>query len=100
MVQILMTPGSQSNPLAFKKEDNTFYGSERDIRFDTSYEVKNVTTGKSEIFDFKQSTGPEFDPDTKWLYESKSGIKLVIGNDPRITKASAKAYLDHKLNRD
>ena len=96
MITIDLIPGSQKNHLRFDKEANTFFGSERNIKFATEYEVKNTISGKSEKFEFTHSTGPEFDSATQWVYKSESGILLIIGNDAEITKLNAEAYLKHK----
>jgi hypothetical protein len=96
MRTIALTPGTPS-PLTYVKEDNTFYGTEREIPFDTSYKVTNLKTGRSEQFDFVQSTGSEWDPKTRWIYKSPSGISLVISNDEEITALRADAYLKAKL---
>ena len=97
MTTINLSRGSKSNPLTFNKEDKTFYGTEREIPFDTSYEVKNLSTGASEVFSFVESTGSEWDPKTRWIYKSKSGLVLVISNDPQITKMRSDAYLKAKI---
>ena len=97
MRTINLTPGAVSNTLTFNKEDNTFYGTERDIPFDTSYEVKNTVSGQSEVFDFIESTGSEWDPKTQWIYKNKTGLSLIISNDERITKIREEAYLKAKL---
>ena len=79
-------------------ETNTFSMSERDVKFDTSYILTNPGTLGSMIFEFKESTGPEFHPSTKWIYSNEDKtIKLEVVNDPRITKIRAEAYLKHKL---
>lgn len=97
MITINLTPGAVSNPLKFNKANNTFYGTERDIQFDTSYEVKNTVSGQSEIFDFVESTGSEWDPKTQWIYKNKTGLSLIISNDERITKIREQQYLRAKL---
>jgi len=97
---ISISPGSSNNPVIFNKEDNTFYGNERNIPFDTTYEIKNMVSGKSEIFEFSHSTGSEFDPKTQWVYKSKSGINLVVGNDEKITNLRAENYLNAKLRKN
>ena len=84
----------------FSKENNLFTISEKDVTFDTKYSMKNPKTGNSKLFEFKESTGCEFDPNTKWIYKSEDGITLEVCNDPAITKLREKSYLNHKLNRD
>ena len=97
MKTINVTPNAKSNAVTFNKEENAFYGSERDIQFSTQYCIQNVSTGNSQVFDFKYSTGSEFDPNTKWVFESEKGVKLFICNDPEITKKHAEMYLAAKL---
>jgi len=81
----------------YNKETKTFYGSERNVKFDTSYKLINGLTGKRMVFNFKHSTGPEFDPKTQWVYKSEEGYTLSIGNDAEITKILAQNYLKGKL---
>jgi len=83
--------------LTYSTSTKTFYGSEKDIRFDTEYEVTSSETGNSRTFKFKRSTGPEFDPNTKWIYESECGLSLIISNDKEITERNAANYLAAKL---
>lgn len=86
---------------SYNKETKTFTFSEKDVPFDTSYEVLNPQTGNRVVFDFKESTGPEFDPTTKWIYRTADGrLTLEVCNDPKITYERSVAYLDHKLNRE
>lgn len=81
--------------------NRTIRVSEKIAGFDTSYTLKNPQTLIEDVFDFSHSTGPEFDPETRWVYKSKkSGLTLEVCNDAEITKLRSKAYLDHKLNRD
>lgn len=77
-------------------EDNSIIISERDVPFATSYDVKSSRTGEVRTFEFAHSTGPEFEPDTKWVYESEDGIVLEVANDPKMTKAAGEAYLRAK----
>lgn len=81
----------------YNVETKTFTMSEKDVRFDTQYNIKNLKTGNSELFDFVHSTGPEFDPNTKWIYKSQTGLTLEVCNDKEITEQLAKNYLEHKL---
>jgi len=74
---------------------------ERDVRFDTEYEIKNPRTGSSSMmFRFEKSTGPEFDPATRWIYWNlERNVKLEVCNDPHVTKLRADAYLKAKLRK-
>jgi hypothetical protein len=93
MKAINLTPGSEKNVLVYNHIESIFYGSERDIPFDTQYEVKNTSTGVSYVFEFSHSTGPEFDIKTQWIYTNEAtGRKIIISNDERITKRQAKMY--------
>lgn len=85
--------------LKYNKETNTFVGSEKDIRFATQYNVFNPKTGISRMFDLVNSTGPEFDPNTKWVYKSKEDVVLEICNDKEITARNAEMYLKAKMNQ-
>lgn len=90
-------------PYGYNAQYRTFYMTERYVPFDTEYNMFNPSTGRSMSFKFSHSTGPEFDPKTEWIYESPADgvidkMKLVITNDPQITAANAKAYLNHKVN--
>ena len=80
----------------FDKQAGVFYVDGRNIRFDTSYEVVNPMTGGSMIFDFKESTGSEWDPKTVWIYKSEEGYELRLSNED-VTPAHAEAYLEAKL---
>jgi hypothetical protein len=75
----------------------TFIVSEKGIPFGTEYEILNPKTGGRRKFKFTNSTGPEFDPNTKWIYESNDGILLEVCNDKQMTKIAAKNYLNAKL---
>jgi len=96
METIIINPEASNNIVAWNKNENSFYCSEKDVRFATTYNVLNAKSGKSMLFEFKNSTGPEFDPNTKWIYESNTGIKLIVCNDPKITANAAAAYLAAK----
>ena len=75
----------------------TFIVSEKGIPFGTEYEILNPKTGGSRKFKFTNSTGSEFDPNTKWIYESNDGILLEVCNDKQMTKIAAENYLKAKL---
>ena len=80
--------------LTYNKETATFYGSEKNIRFASTYEVEDEGTLRK--FEFSHSTGPEFDPSTTWVYVC-GYKKLIIANDAAITKINAANYLKAKL---
>jgi len=67
--------------------------SERDVRFDTTYELFNEKTNKGMEFEFKHSTGSEYAPDTKWIYKSKEGFILEVCNDARMVEQAKQSYL-------
>jgi hypothetical protein len=71
--------------------------SEKGIPFDTTYEILNPATEVSKKFEFKNSTGSEWEADTKWIYKSEDGITLEVCNDPHLVKERAAAYLAAKL---
>lgn len=86
---------------SYDKETKVFSFSEKHVPFATTYEVLNPKTGNKVTFDLSHSTGPEFDPDTRWVYKNKSSdVTVEVCNDATITKLRGDAYLDHKLNRE
>ena len=85
--------------LSYNKDNKTFTGSEKKVRFDTTYIVRSPKGGSKE-FKFSHSTGPEFDPNAKWIYKSDDGFTLEICNDAAITKKNADNYLAGKLRKE
>lgn len=81
----------------YDESRKTFVMSERGIPFGTTYVVKNPKTGGSRTFNLSHSTGPEFDPKTRWVYKSEDGINLEICNDAQMTKVASENYLKAKL---
>ena len=78
----------------------TFFISEKDVAFATTYEIVNPKTKQGKVFDFTHSTGSEWDADTRWVYATKDGeYTLWVGNDAEVTKARADAYLKGKLDK-
>ena len=68
------------------------------MKFATSYKLVDKS-GNYKIFNFEKSTGPEFDPNTEWIYKSEnSQITLVISNDATMTKVAAESYKTAKLS--
>ena len=86
-------------PNCYHAATKTFSISEKGIPFATEYELFNPKTSESKLFVLEGSTGPEFDPNTKWIYKHES-LTLEVCNDAQITKERVDAYLDHKLNRE
>ena len=85
--------------VVFDKATSTFHCSEKKVRFDTEYKVINTDTKNFMVFKFTHSTGPEFDPNTKWIYKNDNGeYSLCIANDAEVTRLQAYLYLQHKLN--
>lgn len=85
---------------SYNRENREFLISEKDVPFDTSYEIINPKTNKGEQFVFSHSTGPEFAPDTKWIYKDKSNtITLAVCNDPEMVKIAAANYLAAKMRQ-
>lgn len=88
----------------FNQETKTITLSERDIPFATEYEA-HIKTDKEPMkvnFEFAHSTGPEFDPNTKWIYKSKNcapGMTLEVCNDKQMTERAAANYLAAKTRR-
>jgi hypothetical protein len=85
--------------LTYNKTTRTFTGSEKDIQFASRYIILNPKTNKGVIFDFSHSTGPEFDPNTKYIYKSEDGLILEVCNDDQITKRNAEKYLKAKTHK-
>lgn len=84
----------------YNEETNTLSISETQVQFDTKYELVSPKTGNSKIFNFKNSTGPEFDPETRWIYECEGGtFTLEVCNHKVLTELNAQKYLEGKLNR-
>lgn len=71
--------------------------SETEVPFGTTYEVISPKTGVQKRFQFKHSTGAEFDPNTEWVYQSDDGFEFRVCNESRMTKILGDAYLKHKL---
>jgi len=84
--------------VGWDKATKTFSIDEKLVRFATSYELLNVATGNSKIFELSHSTGPEWDPSTKWIYKS-GDLTLEVVQDKKLTAKRAEAYLDAKLDR-
>jgi len=70
--------------------------SERNVKFDTAYRLWNPITEHGKVFNFSHSTGPEFSPDTKYIYKSDDGFTLEIVNDHVITEARKQMYINSK----
>lgn len=76
--------------------------SESQLPFDTEYIITSPKTGVEKTFKFSHSTGPEFDPNTQWVYYAGSSVSgdlftLIVHNEKEITKNRAQAYLLAKL---
>lgn len=84
----------QKNNVKYSK--GLFIVSGKSVKFDTSYSLKNEKTGKSVKFEFKESTGSEWDSNTIWIYKSSNGILLHLLNDD-MTPQHAENYLRAKL---
>lgn len=81
----------------YNRETRTFTVSERFVPFDTSYLVFSPKTGASRRFDFVRSTGSEWNPSTRWVYQSKCGLTLEVTGDPDIREAAQAVYVKKKL---
>ena len=89
----------EKNKLSYNKDTKSFIGSEKGIQFATTYTLTTPKGGSKE-FKFTHSTGPEFDPKTRWVYKSDDGYTLEICNDAEITKMNAANYLKSKTQRN
>lgn len=85
--------------IPYTVRNGIIYVSETHIPFDSAYNVISPKTGRTKTFRFECSTGPEFDPNTEWVYKSDEGYKLHICNDATLTKLRVSAYLKHKLGK-
>lgn len=94
----MLTIHFDSEKHVYNKSQKLFVVSERDVSFDTSYKMINPKTNNSVEFDFSHSTGPEFDPKTKYVYKSKDGLTLEVCNDTFISAIRKQHYLEHKIN--
>lgn len=83
---------------SYNPQTKTFSMSEKGMPFSTTYEIKNTETGKTKKFEFSHSTGPEFDPNTKWIYKCDD-LTLEVCNDAKITAILAQNYLNAKLRK-
>lgn len=92
MTIIALTPGNYR----YDHISQTIHMSEKGIPFDTEYLVLNPITQNQKQFKFSHSTGPEFQPSTRWVYKNDDGLTLEIHNDVEITKKAAQAYLEAK----
>ena len=84
------------NTTKLKYSKKEFHGVESDFPFATSYLLVNPTTKGKCVFVFKESTGPEFDPDTKYIYESDDGLKLIVHNQHNTTMVNKFNYIKGK----
>lgn len=85
-------------------DSSIIHTSESQIPFDTDYVIQSPKTGIEKNFKFSHSTGPEFDPETKWIYYAGSKLEgdfftLIVHNDKDITKSRAQSYLSAKLGK-
>jgi len=83
------------NNIPFSYENGIITISEKNVQFGTEYNVISPKGG-NKVFKFTHSTGPEFDKDTKWMYESDDKLKLAVCNDPVMVKVAAAKYLKGK----
>jgi hypothetical protein len=93
MTLITLKPGNYRYDPAQK----AIHISEKGIPFATDYSVLNSQTGSQKEFTFSHSTGPEFDPTTRWVYKSSDGLTLEVHNDAQMTQLAAQSYLKAKL---
>ena len=85
---------------AYVDADKKFTMSEADVPgFATEYKILNSETDNGMIFKFTHSTGPEFDPETKWVYLSDEGYTLEVCNDPKMAEAAKRSYIKGKFER-
>lgn len=95
----MFTINLKNHPYQYDRSRKTFVVSENGIPFGTQYEIINPETGGSRKFDLSHSTGPEFDPKTRWVYKSEDGLQLEVCNDEQMTQIAAQNYLNAKLSK-
>lgn len=83
---------------SYENERKCFVISEKDVPFDTTYTIKSLK-GNEKTFDFTHSTGGEFDPKTRWVYQTEDGLLLEVCNDATMVKEASKNYLKAKLHK-
>lgn len=82
----------------FTKENMTLHVSEKDIKFATTYQLRNPKTNQAKVFNFVKSTGAEFDPNTVWIYKTEdNSLTLKVYNERVTTVINAGNYLKAKL---
>ena len=92
--------------ISIQKHNVSYYNgvftvSGKNVKFDTSYSLKNEETGNEIKFEFKESTGSEWDTNTIWIYESVDydkdiNLTLHLLNDD-VTERNMNDYLESKL---
>ena len=90
-----MTISIQKNNVTYLSEAKTFLVAGTEVKFGTTHILENEKTGNEKTFEFKESTGSEWDKFTVWIYESKDGFQLHISNNDT-TPEHAEAYLKAK----
>jgi len=86
--------------LTFDKVSKTFYGCDKNFQFATTYTIVNPKTGGRKKFDLVKQTGPEFDPNTKYIYKSEDDYTFEVSQNEQLTKERADSYLKHKLRKE
>ena len=85
-------------PYTYNGTEKVISISERGIPFGTAYDVLNPKTGEKREFTFSHSTGPEFDPKTRYIFKHED-IILEIRNDAELTRERGEAYLAAKIRK-
>jgi len=85
----------QKDQISFNAATKTFSVSGKRVKFGTQYTLVNELTGNTMDFDLTHSTGSEWEPETKWVYQSEEGYTLEVGNDD-VTPKHAENYLRAK----
>ena len=84
-----------SNKIKWSFENKVITISEKEVPFGAEYNVISPKGGQK-VFKFTHSTGPEFDVNTKWIYESDDKLQLAVCNDAKMVKVAAENYLKGK----
>jgi len=86
----------QKDQISYNASTKTFSVSGKRVKFGTKYTLVNSLTGNTMDFWLSHSTGSEWEPETKWVYQNEEGYTLEVGNDD-VTSKHAENYLRAKI---
>lgn len=88
----MTTINIRNSELKYNAKTKTFAISGKAVKFDTTYRIFNTETLNEQVFEFKQSTGSEWDPNTIWIYESVNKEYILAVGNGDVTEAHRHAY--------